>query len=89
MFATDDRPNMRTRMFPPHMHRFVFAFFMSLWLCFLMTGIVTLLNTGMDADYPLRWANAFMVSWPIGYSLVVLSAGKVGKITARLVRQPA
>ncbi len=75
-------------MFPPRMHRFVFAFFMSLWLCFLMTALVTMINTGMDTNYLLRWANAFIVAWPIGFCLVVLSAGKVGKITARLVRQP-
>jgi len=76
-------------MFPPQMQRFVFSFFMSLWLCFLMTGIVTLINTGIDANYPVRWTNAFIVAWPIGFTLVLLSAGTVGKITSRLVRQTA
>lgn len=76
-------------MFPPQMQRFVFSFFMSLWLCFLMTGIVTLINTGIDVNYPVRWANAFIVAWPIGFTLVLLSAGTVGKITSRLVRQTA
>jgi hypothetical protein len=76
-------------MFPPQMQRFVFSFFMSLWLCFLMTGIVTLINTGIDGGYPSRWAQAFIVAWPIGFTLVMLSAGAIGKITARLVRSPA
>ncbi|MDG4718245.1 MULTISPECIES: DUF2798 domain-containing protein [Thalassospira] len=76
-------------MFPPQMQRMVFSFFMSLWLCFLMTGIVTLINTGVDAGYTSRWAQAFIVAWPIGFTLVMLSAGTVNKITSRLVRQVA
>jgi hypothetical protein len=76
-------------MFPPQMQRYVFSFLMSLWLCFLMTGIVTFINTGIDTNYPVRWANAFVVAWPVGFVLVSLSAGTVSKLTARLVRQSA
>ncbi|MFH1805486.1 MAG: DUF2798 domain-containing protein [Pseudomonadota bacterium] len=72
-------------MVPARYFRFVFSFLMSLWLSSLMSGIVTLINTGIDAGFVLRWGHSFVLAWPVAFSLVLISAPTVQKIARLLV----
>ena len=66
-------------------HRFrVFGFFMSAILAFLMTGVVTCINTGLDAGFLLRWGRAFVIAWPIALFVVLLLGPPIRNIADRL-----
>jgi hypothetical protein len=57
---------------------------MSVILAFFMTGVVTYINTGLDAGFLLRWGRAFVLAWPIALSIVLLLGPHVRTIADRL-----
>ncbi len=59
-------------MFARKHHFRVFAFVMSAILALLMTGVITWINTGLDAGFPFRWGRAFVIAWPIALTIVQL-----------------
>ncbi|KEO56666.1 DUF2798 domain-containing protein [Thalassospira permensis] len=73
-------------MLPARFYRFVFSGLMSIWLSTLMTGLVTLINTGIDPEFLLRWGRAFVIAWPIAFSLVLISGSTVTRIANNLTR---
>ena len=73
-------------MLPARFYRFVFSGLMSIWLSTLMTGLVTLINTGIDPEFLLRWGRAFVIAWPIAFSLVLIRGGTVTRIANNLTR---
>ena len=50
-------------------------------MSFLMTLIITFINTGMDSDYIKRFLKAWIFSLPIAIGTVLL----VGPITKRFI----
>jgi hypothetical protein len=57
---------------------------MSAILAFFMTGVVTYINTGLDAGFLPRWGQAFVLAWPIALSIVLLLGPHVRTIADRL-----
>lgn len=55
----------------------LFAVVMSLYMSSLMSGIITLVNTGFDGGYFLRWLLAFCVSWGVALPLALFGAPKI------------
>ncbi len=55
----------------------LFALLMSLSMAFIMTGIITFLNTGYDMHFVARWLHAFVIAWPIAFVCIRLLAGRV------------
>lgn len=48
----------------------VFAFFMSLNMSFLMSGVITLINLGMVDDFLHRWLlKAFPTAWAAAFPI--------------------
>ena len=41
-------------------------------MAFLMTGLITYINTGFEGDFGWRWLQAFLIAWPIAGVLVLL-----------------
>jgi hypothetical protein len=57
---------------------------MSAILAFLMTGVITFINTGLDTGFLLRWGRAFVIAWPLVLTIVQLLGPHVRTITRRL-----
>jgi hypothetical protein len=54
--------------------RFVFPFFLSGIMAFLMTGFVTWLNLGLPPDFVTRWMLAWVKAWPLAYLSALIAA---------------
>ena len=61
---------------------------MSLFMAFLMSGVVTLINQGYSAGFLEQWMHAFVRVWPIAFSLLFVLRPLVMKIVSRLVLEP-
>lgn len=60
--------------------QFVFAFYMSCFMSLLMSGTITLINTGLTDGFFHRWGAAFLVAWAVAFPLVSFIAPLAGKI---------
>ncbi|MGL5446077.1 MAG: DUF2798 domain-containing protein [Rhabdaerophilum sp.] len=54
--------------------RFIFPFFLSGIMAFLMTGFVTWLNLGLPPDFIRRWMLAWVTAWPLAYLAALIAA---------------
>nr|WP_254914145.1 DUF2798 domain-containing protein [Halomonas desiderata] len=59
---------------------------MSIYMVTLMTCLITLVNTGLDAGFFSRWWRAFYISWPVAFLLILLGAPRMQKMAAKLIR---
>jgi pheromone shutdown protein TraB len=64
----------------------LFAAAMSFFMAFCMSGILTALNTGIDAGYVSRWLHAFLVAWLCAFPLVSIFAPIARKLVAFWMR---
>ena len=62
----------------------LFAFIMSVLMATLMTCIVTLKLTGLNAGFFIRWLHAFLTAWPIAFPAILLLAPITRKLVTRL-----
>ncbi|MFC3530610.1 DUF2798 domain-containing protein [Vogesella facilis] len=68
--------------------RLLFALLMSGLMSLLMTAWVTWLNLGAGAGYLAHWGRAFLAAWPAAFSVVLLLAPTVQRLSLRLLGQP-
>jgi hypothetical protein len=54
--------------------RFIFPFFLSGIMAFLMTGFVTWLNLGVPPDFVTRWMLAWVKAWPLAYLSALIAS---------------
>lgn len=66
-----------------HAH-LAFSGLMSFLMALVMSGIITAVNRGLDAGYPLAWMKSFGLAWPIAFVLVLLLAPRVRALIARI-----
>jgi len=55
----------------------------------LMTAIVTLINTGTAPGYIGRFAHAWIIAWPIAFTIVLFTAPLVRRTAGVLIREPS
>lgn len=63
----------------------VFPVLMSIYMSFLMTGLITWVNTGLAGDFFARWWRAFYIAWPIAFLLVYFGASRIRQLSERLI----
>jgi hypothetical protein len=63
-----------------------FALIMSCLMAFIMSGLITIINTGIDGAVLYRWLKGFAIAWPIAFVLVLLLAPLVRGWVAVLCR---
>ena len=68
-------------MFPKKYSNLLFILIMGFGMSFMMTLIITYINTGMDSEYLNRFLKAWVVSLPIA----IVAALFVGPITKNFV----
>jgi hypothetical protein len=62
----------------------LFAIFMSMFMAFCMSGVLTAVNTGIGGNFFIRWAHAFSVAWPVALPLIHIFVPLTRKILSRI-----
>jgi len=65
----------------------IFGFYMSCMMSLLMSGVITVMNTGLDTQFVFRWLRAFLVAWAVAFPLVTFIAPIAGRLTEFTLRQ--
>ena len=73
--------------FPPRYARWVFAVLMSIYMVTLMTMVITWANTGLSEGFLGRWWRAFYIAWPIAFTLILIGAPQLQKVTDKLLKK--
>ena len=73
-------------MIPAKYAPLVFAFFMSMMMAFLMSGVLTIVNLGFPSDFISRWIRAFVIAWCFAFPAVLLVAPMARKIVEKLIQ---
>lgn len=64
----------------------IFAFFMSLLMSFLMSGLITLINIGFPPDFFAHWLlSAFPFAWGMAFPIALFVVPLVRREVARFV----
>jgi len=74
-------------LFPARYARYVFSCIMSIYMVTIMTFVITLVNTGMDADFVSRWWRAFYIAWPIAFILILIGAPRLQVLAGKLIKK--
>jgi hypothetical protein len=64
----------------------LFAFFMSILMAFLMSGVLTAIHLGITPHFIAQWLHSFVLAWPIAFPSIILIAPAVRKIVAYLTQ---
>jgi hypothetical protein len=64
------------------------AFWMSLLFSFLMSGLITIVNTGLAGDFVVRWMHAWSIAFPCAFLVSLLIRPVVSKLVAYTVQAP-
>ena len=77
-------------MIPTKYTPVVFAFFMSMLMAFMMSGVLTFVNLRPIAPglFLARWMHAFPIAWFFAFFAALLAGPIVRKIVTKLVAQP-
>ncbi|MDN6318494.1 MAG: DUF2798 domain-containing protein [Marinobacter sp.] len=70
------------------LRQLVFGFYMSGMMSLLMSGVITWINTGVDAAFLYRWIPAFLVAWAVAFPLVTFIAPVAVKLTELTLGRP-
>lgn len=75
-------------LIPARYARYVFSSIMSAYMVTIMTGVITLVNTGFDGGFFWRWFHAFYIAWPVAFILILVGAPRLQAFAARLIKKP-
>lgn len=73
-------------MIPSKYERVVFAFLMSLFMSFLMSGVITFINLGMVDDFIKLWFDAYWRAFIVAFPIIFVVAPFVRKLTIKLIK---
>jgi len=71
-------------VFSKKYYSIIFVFFISLGMSVFMSCIITIVNTGIETDFFLRWLKAWIVAFPLAFLAGNFFAPISRKITDRL-----
>jgi len=80
---------MSTPISMPTRLRVTFAWLMSGLMSLLMTGWIGWISAGIGSDFLARWAHAFVLAWPAAFTIVLIAAPTVQRLTQQLVAPDA
>lgn len=66
-------------------HRLILALLMSSVMVCMVTLLVTLLDLGLRPDFPLEWAKAYFIAWPVAATTAFLIMPLARRLTDRIV----
>lgn len=71
-------------MFSPRFAPFLFGFFLSCMMSFIISGVATMRTVGFVPALPGYWANAWLSSWVVAFPSVLVVGPFARRIVARL-----
>jgi cytochrome c biogenesis protein CcdA len=71
---------IRRRFFP-----IVFAFFLTIMMVFIVTGVGTAMNVGFPPDFFARWMKAWIVAWMVAFPVAIFIAPLARRLTERVL----
>lgn len=66
--------------------RVVFAFLMSLFMSFLMSGVITFINLGIVNNFIELWFQAYWRAFIVAFPIIFVVAPFVRKLTIKLIK---
>ena len=63
---------------------FVFALLLTGCMTFVVSGVTTLINIGLPADFLWRWGRAWLPTWAIAYPVMLVLRPVVQRATDRI-----
>lgn len=51
---------------------------------FLMTGVITAVNTGIEDGFIERWWHAVIIAWPIAFLIILMVSKQVQKTANKI-----
>ncbi|MBD8553203.1 DUF2798 domain-containing protein [Rhizobium sp. CFBP 8762] len=76
----------RSRKLHPRYTPFVFAFFMAGIMGLLMSSVIVAASSGIDASFPNRVIEAYVLAAPVAFFCVLLVRPVVARIVSLIVR---
>ncbi len=73
-------------LIPSRYSHWVVSVLMTTYMAGLMTLAITLVNTGLDAEFLRRWGRAFLIAWPIALCLITLGRPLILRLADKLIR---
>ncbi len=75
-------------MIPKRFYRLVFAGIMSLFMSFIMSGIITFLNLGFSSSFFEQWLlEAFPKAWVVAFPIIFFIVPYVAKFAESLMKK--
>jgi uncharacterized protein DUF2798 len=65
--------------------RIIFPVVITAIIVFVVSGVLTLFDTGWRNDFVIRWWSAFAIGWPIAASTAYLAIPLARGLTRRIV----
>ena len=65
--------------------RIIFPVVITAIIVFVVSGVLTLFDTGWRNDFVIRWWSAFAIGWPIAASTAYLAIPFARSLTQRIV----
>jgi len=69
---------------PKKFFHVVFAFFLTLVMVLIVSGITTALNVGIAPDFVARWMRAWFLTWCVAFPSAVVVAPWARRLTERV-----
>ena len=69
---------------PARYSNLLFGGMLSLIMVTIISGTVTFINQGYDADFFSRWFKGFATAWPIAFPSVLVVAPFVRRVVSRI-----
>ncbi len=72
---------------PSRYSNLLFGAMLSIIMVTIISGMVTLINQGFNAEFFTRWFKGFITTWPIAFPSVLVVAPFVRKVVAKLTAE--
>ncbi len=63
----------------------VFAFFLTIMMVFIITGVGTAINIGIPPDFFVRWMKAWIVAWMVAFPVAIFVAPFARRLAERVL----
>jgi hypothetical protein len=73
-------------MIPARFAPVVFAFFLSMIMSAIISGVSTVFTVGLTVDLPSQWFWAWLPSWAVAFPAVLIVAPIARRIVGRLTK---
>lgn len=74
-------------MIPKRYEFIVFAFFMSMLMSFLMSGVITWINIGMVDNFLILWTEAFFKAYVVAFPSVIIVVPQVKRLVRLVIKE--